>query len=114
MNKVDFIKAARALITKPENWTTGVFARNDVLDEVDPTDETATCFCTLGALAKVADDNDDHLNQSRIIQKMYAYTDTHGKSIASFNDAFGHAEVLRMFDAVTTELENADAPGNAQ
>lgn len=112
MNKVDFIKAARALITTPENWTTGVFARNAALDEVDPTDETATCFCALGALAKVA--NDNHLNSHRIIQKMYAYTDTYGKSIASFNDVFGHAEVLRMFDAVTTELENADAPGNPQ
>ncbi len=42
--------AAKALISKPENWTQRSYARDADGYTIDPFSTYATCFCALGAI----------------------------------------------------------------
>lgn len=58
---VDDLKATRELISDPAHWTTKVSARNAQGVHVLPLDPTATCFCVLGAIFRVATQVEDLL-----------------------------------------------------
>lgn len=90
MNNIEYLKAARAVIEKPENFTTGDWARDAEGTSVDVTDPKATCYCTLGAMRKVS-----YLTGANMTVKaeaelhLYKYADAYGKTVASFNDTQG-------------------------
>ena len=44
------LRAAKALISKPENWTQDEYAKNSDGDGTDVNDDDAVCFCALGAV----------------------------------------------------------------
>lgn len=44
---------ARALISTPNKWTTGVYARNAAGNETNLSYEHAVCFCAKGAIVRV-------------------------------------------------------------
>lgn len=48
----EIIAQAKALVEK--GWTQGSYAADDVGNYKSPYDDNATCFCTLGALTRVA------------------------------------------------------------
>lgn len=49
---VEVLTEARELITPPERWTRGWYARDAEGREVDATDPNAVCFCSIGALCR--------------------------------------------------------------
>lgn len=105
MTNVEILKKARALITEPERHTTGSYAKDVSGLVVNPTDPHATCWCALGAIAhSVGADYIMYHNPSttycEVLRALENASGTwHGrKNIARFNDTYGHAEVLALFD----------------
>lgn len=87
---------ARALIAKPDGWTTSAFARDDTGTPVDVHDKTAVCFCALGAIARVRCSE----KARNLLADAARQVDTVYGSILMVNDdpMYGHASVLRMYD----------------
>ena len=111
MDKIEYLKAARALITNPENFTTGDWARDVHGESVDVNDTEAICFCTLGAMRKISYTTPG-ANMSvkyDAEQYLYNYASAHGMTIAAFNDTHGHTAVLDMFDTVIKHAESDTA-----
>lgn len=108
MNKIEFLTAARSLIEKPENFTTGDWARDAEGNSVDVEDVTATCFCTLGAMRKVAVSKEDWITKCEVESYLYNYASAYGMTTAAFNDVNGHRAVLNMFDAILDKFNKEE------
>jgi len=100
---VTILKAARDLIAKPENWTQGAFAR-DAKGRSEAIDR-ATCYCSIGAIAKVARTNLGSPVPAPVLQAL-GFT-SHCR-LAQFNDSHTHAEVLDLFSKAITAAEEAE------
>jgi hypothetical protein len=111
--KQDLI-AARKFIEKPENWTTEVMARDKDGKWCQLDSENASCFCSLGALEKVASGANssdyacDRFRDMRnalvsVIKQNYPMAATF--SVARFNDEHQHQEVLALFDQAIESCE---------
>lgn len=100
------LEHARFLITHPEHWTQGAYARDKNGLWVFSWAPEAHCLCSLGALRAAAGHLSDAFvadfevyEEAALLQeaaKQLGYggpTDT-----AHFNDNHTHAEVLAMFD----------------
>lgn len=120
MNTLERLKGAKARIEK--GWTKGDFAKDKDGWSVSAVDETATCFCTIGALR--AEFGHEKVRQvgyrkvKRLIQKYAEATEVgqeleyeYGFSIAGFNDhpRTTKEDVLAVFDAAIKELEDEHA-----
>lgn len=98
MDAKDLLAEARELISNPDHWTKGAYAR------VSPTDETglnflspkATCYCMFGALYRVAAVND--IDDKRLDRAELALLRVGGG--IGFNDRSSttHEKVLKKFD----------------
>lgn len=77
---------AYQLIEKPQDWTTGTYAKDKDGNECDPQGQHAICFCVMGAFKRCYG------------HEWGAPYDTFISSIkegaAHFNDTHTHAEVL--------------------
>lgn len=56
ISAADILTKARELISKPNGWTQGSFARDDEARGVDATSDSAVCFCSMGALHRATND----------------------------------------------------------
>lgn len=106
MKASEVLKAAKALIEREENWCIGNFAR-DKNDEPTRFDDPEACkFCARGALLRVAVHNDygraNELLIEAVPSKLYG-------GVASFNDAKGHADVLKLYDKAIRLALKAEA-----
>jgi hypothetical protein len=99
MSPVEILKAARELIAKPERWTRGCGARNASGQDVNAHSDDATCWCAIGAIVKVSDDNP--VPAEMLLRR--ALPD--GGFISAFNDSHDHAEVLALFDAAIASAQ---------
>lgn len=106
---VEALKQGKSLISKPETWTQGAFARHKDGHPVPEFSCNAASWCSLGALAKAACADDDTENYTfnaaatllRRALKMGAVTD-----LAKFNDTHTHAEVMAMWDKAIAIAES--------
>lgn len=90
---------ARDLISNPDRWTTGHYARDDKGNGCDTLDERATCFCAVGALAHVNRQDlgfDTDMPGLEVLQQ--AADDLFEASPPAVNDHRGHDAILRVFD----------------
>lgn len=98
---VEILRAARALISSPENWLQGTFAQNDFGVGVCSGDVTAVCFCSQGAI--------NYFKYEADYDAVKKATSTLSRnmdgSIFLFNDNHTHAEVLAAWDKAIAELE---------
>lgn len=106
---VQILRDARALIADEKNWTQGTYSLDQFGGSVEPVDEKAVCFCSLGALAKVvgARDPDDTLQGEAVIVSLVreqGYT-----NVAEFNDSHTHSDVLDLFDRAIARAESEAA-----
>ncbi|MCZ7496292.1 hypothetical protein O8B39_17465 [Agrobacterium rhizogenes] len=104
MNTVQILKEARALIADEKNWTQGAFARdaNGRSERID----RAICFCSIGAIAKVARTN---LGSPVPAPVLKALGVTAHCRLAQFNDSHTHPEVLALFDRAIARAESEAA-----
>lgn len=111
MNTVEILKAARAKITNPENWTQGWFAKNEHGDRLLGVSPAATCYCSLGAVEAVTGveyaEDGWPWDVSRALSVAMGGNSNFG--IASYNDNHTHEDVLAAFDRAiaSTEAEGA-------
>ena|SRR3990167_1311127 len=108
MSLLDDLKAARALLSNSKRWTKGAFAKRTKRSVVwvSPFSVEATCWCLMGAIRKVTDDNDtanvvaiDALEEC--LPEIY-----HHFALSVFNDAqtTKHKDVMALLDCA---IENA-------
>ena len=92
----DTLRAARALISAPERWVQGVYARTEAGGKLHNGWETgAVRWCALGAIEHVTRrfvtaPIDDALLRGAGLER--------DADIYDYNDSHTHAEVLAMFD----------------
>lgn len=98
----EILKAARKLIEKPENWTQGAFARDG--KGRSESISRASCFCIIGAIAKVARTNLGSPVPQPVL-KALGFT-AHCR-LAQFNDSATHSEVLDLFSKAIAAAETA-------
>jgi hypothetical protein len=91
--------AARALIEKPENWTQHRMSANKKGVSVPLDDPEATCFCSIGAISKIA--GTLYLTNTAV-KALSKAMDIHP---GYYNDTHTHAEVLQMFDLAIEAAE---------
>jgi hypothetical protein len=90
------ILKAIALIENPDAWTQGASARGIEGIPVNPHNPRACRWCTLGALGKAADDNDEWTAATRTVREAMMREEKWFLSIGTFNDNHTHAEVLAL------------------
>ena len=104
MTPKQILQAARDLITPPERWTTGWYARDKDGAETDSKSPDAVCWCTLGAVNKFSPDIHQELEENEALRVLMVAMKTPWPS--RFNDTHTHAEVLAAFDAAIASLED--------
>jgi hypothetical protein len=122
------LENARNRIAKRENWTTGTLAVDALGHRVPPTDPSATCWCSLGALAAEAGTIEDPYGDNVPFDKLPEnYRDAvrilagairpgeenrpnPAGTVLVFNDGFGrdypqeHEVVLEAFDRAIASM----------
>lgn len=103
MDTLEILKAGRELISDPARWTQHTAARDEGGDWVSERSESAVCWCSIGALWKVADWASEECSTA-----MSALEPDGPDSLLAFNDTHTHAEVLAMWDrAIAAESAKA-------
>ena len=100
------LKEARELLSSESRWTQGVIARDVIGVPVGAESDEAVCYCSLGAIDKVAGYQDAYSGNcaTRKLQQVLQ------GSVISFNDKQGrkHSEVLAAFDAAISLAEEEE------
>lgn len=122
---IEALVKSRVLLTPPENFTIGAYARTITGIPVPAHDDGASCFCMLGAILHVIGPNCEmpacgtpdplygEVVQQLIIQLRTVTVNHDGphSSIAMYSDSSSHAEVMALFDSTITRLK-ADVVSN--
>lgn len=105
MSKIQILKAAKALIADPANWTQGVSARGKSGRQVNVDGRAAVCFCSIGAIKRVCIDSgnfDNYYETVRFVNKIEG-----GDGFVVFNDNHTHSEVMALWDRAIAAAEVA-------
>ena len=96
------LRDARALLAKRGGWGQGNFAYNSLGFPEMIGSSHAVCFCSMGAIKKVAPTNDDAQNACLAVANTLA-----GRNIIDWNDQPGRrkAQVLAAFDNAIAACE---------
>jgi hypothetical protein len=108
MKPSEVLRAARAKIEKPENWTRRANARNLDGHAVSAVSGFAASWDANGACLSVADDW-WACPAVNALRNAIAAIEPHSKitSLAGFNDTHTHAEVIALFDRAIAAEEEA-------
>lgn len=103
MASADILRAARARIEDPKNWTTKAFAKDAKGNAVFGDSDKAVCWCALGAV-------DAEIRGVIKIDPAKYLFDVCGRlfdvdEVSIVNDRFGHRAVLKLFDAAIAAAE---------
>lgn len=107
---IELLKAARALIAKPNGWTQRQSARNSagITCSVDAKD--ATCFCLLGSVRRAAIDLGSTVaTHAQAVDLLYDLS-PNGPQLVRWNDTPGRtqAEVVDLLDVVIAKATTAE------
>lgn len=88
------LKALKELLSKPERWTQGAYARDIAGHQVSEEDSSACCFCLSGAMYKVSNGQDSSQRWDNILEAMFP--GCHCGAAIRFNEQLGrtHQEIL--------------------
>lgn len=110
MKTSEILIRARDLIADPARWTQKSSARDAQGSRVNAFANTATCWCSDGALVKATDwptGYEAYGRSSRVLRETVAGMGL--DSYVDFNDTHTHAEVMTLFD---TAIATAQARGD--
>ena len=106
MKTREILVAARELISQPERWTKGEYARDLNGRRVSPGGPNAVCWCSIGAMAKVAGLSSGEMEASEASVTLALAAESNGV-IPEWNDASGHQSVVEAFDRAIAQCEVA-------
>lgn len=100
---------ARGVISIPERWTQGHFARYACGAGTSPTSQFASCFCALGAVERVMGCRAYRSKEVELLaesvgdkEQLPSDDNLRGNAVFNlvhtFNDNHSHEDVLSMFD----------------
>jgi hypothetical protein len=97
---LEVLRGARELISDPERWTQGEYARNAEHEAVNFLSPEACRWCLVGALAKASGrDPDDHEPAMACVAHLLRpWSRNVLVAITSFNDESEHAKALALLD----------------
>lgn len=98
------LKALRELFSDRSRWTQGVEARNGSGLPVAPMDPDAVCFCLLGGVIKVTDDEVRRYEALRFHISGMIFPQY--RSLIAFNDGSGYDQVQAMLDRAQAKIED--------
>lgn len=101
-------QGALAIISNPETFTQGTYARDETGDTVPPASRSAVCWCSMGAIAKIAGDdptNVDYVdglakprwsaNARSVLNALHGGIG--GCPVSSRNDGSSHDDVVKWW-----------------
>ena len=91
------LKRVRKLLSDPNKWCQGAFARDKNSDHVESCSEFAVSWCLLGAINKEVGTSDDFSIYGSSAAK-YLREKTGIRDIVLFNDHATHKQVLDLLD----------------
>jgi len=100
----EILTTARSLISKPENWTQAAFARDKRGMMVHVYSDTATCFCSVGAVDRVIYELELNPTKRDTLLCNYFNPFLH-TSLTHFNDFNPHNSVIELFDKAIAKAE---------
>lgn len=102
---LEIMKDARDLIADPSRWTKHAFARDAQRLPCNVRDEEAAMFCSIGALLRAADMDNDLVGRIAHLARLMSPF-----GLAHFNDRHTHQQVIQLFDQaiVREEAEQID------
>ena len=103
MTPLEILKAARALITDPQHWTTGDYARDVEGHGVGSGSPDAVAWCAFGAISAVGRDASRRHRDSADEALRLAC----GGLVGDANDRYGHAYILAAYDRAIAKLEGS-------
>lgn len=104
------LKKARELISAPNHWTTEFNAKNAAGYPVASIDETAVCFCSIGALLHyVRNGNHLFISANEKLRDSMNKMSSGLTFVWQYNDSHTHSEVLALWDKTIQRLENEHA-----
>lgn len=110
MNTLEILKAARALIEKPEHWSKGAFARDPRGNGVSPINKTAVCWCAAGSVRNVGLISQVELYAALGVLRTALPAEA-GRlaGVITFNDRpdTTHADIIALFDRAIAEYAKA-------
>ena len=121
MNVVEVLVAAKATISVPGRWIKGALSTDKAGDIVSCNDETAFCFCSLGAVEHVLLDAKKNgildrptatkleTKAIRALQNSLKAKGIMGYGIAGFNDAW-HTDLHDVMDMFDVAIKLISAP----
>ena len=99
MKPSELLIKAKAVIADPKHWTQGWYAHNAEGQDVEPAEPDAVCWCSLGALKKVA--HEENANGACFAATEYlavVAAECGYSGISDFNDNLSHEAVMREWD----------------
>lgn len=94
MNTLEVLKAGRNLISDPQKWVQGTYAKNIDGWPIYGNNAAAVCFCSIGAVQHVT--GMCHNIETETVCEVLS--NAAGMHIAYYNDAHSHEEVLAVWD----------------
>ena len=108
----EILRAAKAVIENPENWTKEVYAKANKEggsnDHLLGHEEGATCWCSVGALQRVMNSELVWSLERRLGEAARALTQDNFETAVHYNDNRTHAEVMQMFDRAIEMAEEEE------
>lgn len=113
MKKHEIVHQLIEIIKEPAHWTQNYFAKDEHGLQVDPADPMAHCFCSIGAMQKVALNNGDTIAKvydprSPYSNIRWAFDIVKGNSAISFNDTHNHDQVIDAWRQVEEYFKARD------
>lgn len=93
------LERAADLISKPKSWTRMMMSRNARGAYVPPKDPSATCWCAMGAIEKIAD------NWTPARSALLDFLGV--EMIGPWNDGSSHAEVVQALRDAAAKARGA-------
>lgn len=99
MSPYEVLVLAKEKINSPEKWIKGYVAQNANGNVVNPWENDATCFCSVGAIMCVTKNIEDRLEAYKILRNSFPSI-FNNYTVASFNDSYAttHDDVMKVFD----------------
>lgn len=115
MTILENLKAARAIIKKPEHWAKYALAYSKLGHPTDAEDPDAECFCAIGAMRRAyinagAESVSAAIQAgiSALVLANVLFKRELSYTLPTFNDLASttHADILKLFDDAIAECEN--------
>ena len=109
------LKSAREIIATESAWCQGARAKNREGREVDVMSDSATSFCSLGAIYRAVGSEDVNVDKHRAIMDAALNdltkirVDERNINFVGYNERYKHADIIKVFDVAIAKAETDEA-----